>query len=321
MVEFIEYWKGKANIRENWFCRHIGIRQERLIDWRKRRGIANQHNGKMPREYWLSEEEKDAIEHFYLSHREDGYRRCAYMMIDQDIAFASPTTVYRVLKERDALRMRGNGPTKKGTGFDQPMKAHEHWHTDISYVKIGDRFFFLICVLDGFSRAIVHWDLREEMKDKDVGIVQMAALEKYPDVNPRYITDNGKQFTGGEFKKFIALHGLTHVRTSPYYPQSNGKIERFHGTIKSECIRRSTLVDQDHAKKVILPYVDYYNKQRLHSSIGYVTPFDKLEGRAAKIQQDRDRKLDLARQLRKLFRETERKSENQDALDCHPLGS
>ena len=128
--------------------------------------------------------------------------------------------------------------TSKGKGFKQPLKPHEHWHTDISYVKIQHRFYFFICVLDGYSRFIVHWDLRENMKENDVAIVQQAALEKIPGVHPRYITDNGKQFTGKEFQYFIVLHGLTHVRTSPYYPQSNGKVERFHGAIKKECIRK-----------------------------------------------------------------------------------
>ena len=124
----------------------------------------------------------------------------------------------------------------RGKGFKHPLKPHEHWHTDISYVKIEHRFYFFICVLDGYSRFIVHWDLRENMKENDVAIVQQAALEKIPSVFPRYISGDGEQFTGTEFQYFIALHGLTHVRTSPYYPQSNGKVECFHGTIKKECI-------------------------------------------------------------------------------------
>ena len=106
-------------------------------------------------------------------------------------------------------------------------------------------------MLDGYSRFNVHWDTRENMKKNDVATVQQTALEKIPGVHPRYITDNGKQFTGKEFQYFIALHGLTHVRTSTYYPQSNGKVEPFHGTIKKECIRKKALLDQDHAKIII----------------------------------------------------------------------
>ena len=106
-------------------------------------------------------------------------------MIDKNVAYASPSTVYRVLKEDGMLQ-------KKVDDTSKPLKPHEHWHTDISYVKIQHRFYFFICVLDGYSRFIVHWDLRENMKENDVAIVQQTALEKIPGVHPRYITDNGK---------------------------------------------------------------------------------------------------------------------------------
>jgi len=298
VVDFVQYWKPRSGRTDDWFCRRIGIGRGRLRDWRRRAGRPNRHNGKIPRDHWLTRPEIEAVIDFYVHHREDGYRRCAYRMIDLDVAYASPATVYRVLKSAGVMRSRGEVRTKKGTGFEQPLKPHEHWHTDISYVKIGVRFYFLICVLDGFSRMILHWQLRERMRESDVAIVQQTARERFPDAKPRYITDNGKQFTGREFQKFIARHGFTHVTTSPYYPQSNGKIERFHGTIKTECIRRKALTGLEQARQVIAPYVEYYNHERLHSAIGYVTPADKLDGRADEIQQARDRKLDAARHRR-----------------------
>ena len=104
------------------------------------------------------------------------------------------------------------------------------------------------------------------MKENDVAIVQQTALEKIPCVHPRYFPDNGKQFTGKEFQYFIALPGLTHVRASPYFPQSNGKVERFHVTIKKKCIRKKAFLDQDHAKIIIGSYIAFYNNQRLHSA-------------------------------------------------------
>jgi len=153
-------------------------------------------------------------------------------------------------------------------------------------------------VLDGYSRFIVHWDLRENMKENDVAIVQQTALEKIPGVHPRYITDNGKQFTGKEFQYFIALHGLTHVRTSPYYPQSNGKLERWHKTLKGECVRPGSPLSLQEARELVERYIQHYNENRLHSAIGYVTPMDKLEGRENKIFQQRDKKLEEAREKR-----------------------
>ena len=137
------------------------------------------------------------------------------------------------------------------------------------------------------------------MKEKDVAIVQQVALEKVLVFQPRYITDNGKQFTGKEFQKFIPLHGMTHVKTSPNYPQSNGKVERFHCTIKNECIRLKALLGQVHAKAVIGSYIDSYNNQRLHSANGYIVPLDQLIGRDTEIQQERRKKLNQAKLERK----------------------
>jgi hypothetical protein len=126
----------------------------------------------------------------------------------------------------------------------------------------------------------------------------------YPDERPRIISDNGPQFIAKDFKEFIRIAGMTHVKTSPYYPQSNGKIERFHRTIKSECIRTQTPLSLDDARRLVTNFVAHYNDRRLHSAIGYITPRDKLEGRAPEIFAARDRKLAEARERRKTLRQT-----------------
>ena len=137
-------------------------------------GLPNQHNGAMPKDSWLCAKEKQAIISLFSANRGGGYRRCAYMMSDKEVAYASPSTVYRVLKEAGMLQKKADD-TSRGKGFKQPLRPHEHWHTNISYVKIEHRFYFFICVLDGYSRYIVHWDLRENMKENDVAIVQQTA--------------------------------------------------------------------------------------------------------------------------------------------------
>ena len=108
-------------------------------------------------------------------------------------------------------------------------------------------------------------------------IIQRAR-EEFPGVTPRIITDNGPQFIAKDFKEFIRIAGMTHVRTSPYYPQSNGKIERWHKTLKGECIRVNVPLSLDDARRIVADYVSHYNHVRLHSAIGYVTPKDKLLG-------------------------------------------
>ena len=117
------------------------------------------------------------------------------------------------------------------------------------------------------------------MEDQDIHIVQQAAVEKHPDKAPGFITDRNSQFSDKEFKGFIKQHGLSHVMTSPYYPQSNGKLERFHYSIKAECIRKKVSFDLEQAKRVVSEYTRYYNHERLHSAIGYITPIDMLNGK------------------------------------------
>jgi transposase InsO family protein len=127
-------------------------------------------------------------------------------------------------------------------------------------------------------------------------------------VTPRIISDNGPQFIAKDFKEFIRLCGMTHVKTSPYYPQSNGKIERFHRTIKGDCIRTETPLSLEDAQRVVARYVEHYNTVRLHSAIGYVTPQAKLEGRDREILAERDRKLEAARERRKQQRQAARQA-------------
>jgi hypothetical protein len=140
------------------------------------------------------------------------------------------------------------------------------------------------------------------MTEGDIEIVLQRAKEKYPDASPRVISDNGPQFIAKDFKEFIRISGMTHVRTSPYYPQSNGKIERWHGTLKQECIRPGVLLDLEDARQVVGRFVEHYNEVRLNSAIGYIAPADKLKGKDKQIFKERDRKLESARQARKIRR-------------------
>ena len=153
-------------------------------------------------------------------------------------------------------------------------------------------------VLDGYSRYIVHWEIREQMTEADVEIIIQRARERCPGVTPRIISDNGPPFIALEFKTFIRLCGMTHVRTSPFYPQSNGKIERWHQSLKKECIRPKTPTTVEEARHVVDGFVTTYNHQRLHSAIGYIAPADKLAGRDGLIFQERKQKLVEARQRR-----------------------
>ncbi len=277
----------------------LGIGRAKFFDWKKRYGKVNEHNGWIPRDHWIEEHERQAILDFHEQNPLEGYRRLAFMMIDRDIVYVSAASVYRVLAHAGRLDRWNRKPSKKGTGFVQPLAPHEHWHVDISYLNLMGTFFYLCAVLDGASRAIVHWEIRESMTEAEVELVIQRAREKAPDgVRPRIISDNGPQFIARDFKEFIRITGLSHVRTAPFYPQSNGKIERFHKTLKQDAIRPAAPQSREEAERVVTDFVEHYNAVRLHSAIGYVTPADFLAGRQKEILAERDRKLALAREER-----------------------
>jgi putative transposase len=272
--------------------------------WKQRYGKVTEHNGKVPRDFWLEDWERRAIIDYHDRHPLEGYRRLTFMMLDDDVVAVSPTSAYRVLKAAGRLDRKWQKPSKKGTGFVQPLKPHEHWHIDVTHINVQGTFYFLLSVLDGMSRFIVHWDLRESMKEEEVELVLQQALEKYPGEKPRIISDNGPQFIARDFKEFIRLVGATHVRTSPYYPQSNGKLERWQGSLKRECVRPSCPGSLEEAKRRISAFVEHYNMVRLHSAIGYITPADKLAGLDQAIHDERDRKLEATRERRRHARRT-----------------
>jgi putative transposase len=291
----------------------IGIGVSKYYDWVTRFGKVNEHNAWVPRDHWLTDDEKERICCFARQNPLEGYRRLTYMMLDADVVACSPSSVYRVLKANSLLAGSTPAITKKGTGFAQPLQAHHQWHVDVSYLNIAGTFYFLCSILDGFSRFIVHWEIREKMEDSDVTTIMQRAHEKFPGVTPRIITDNGPQFIAKDFKEFIRIAGMTHTRTSPYYPQSNGKIERWHKTLKGDCIRTLVPLSLDDARHIVADYVEHYNNVRLHSAIGYITPKDKLAGRAQEIHEARDRKLAEAREYRKLLRQTRHEQQLQDS--------
>ncbi len=306
MIDYVGYWTGRTGLPAHRLVRWLSIGRSKYHSWKCRYGKVNEHNAQVPRDHWLEDSEKRAIVGYAGEHPGEGYRRLTYMMMDADIVAASPASVYRVLKDAGLMASWNRKPSKKGTGFDQPVGVHEHWHVDVSYINVCGTFYYLCSVLDGFSRYIVHWEIREAMKERDVEIILQRGRETFPGTHPRIISDNGPQFIANDFKAFIRICGMTHVRTSPYYPQSNGKIERWHKSLKTECVRRQTPLTLDDARRAIAEFVTHYNTERLHSAIGYVTPRDKLEGRAETIHVERDRKLAAARESRRQRRQAAR---------------
>lgn len=299
VVDFVNLYRPRTSLPVKWFITELGINQSKYYSWIERKGKANNHNGKTPRSHWCLDWERKAIIKYAKTHPGEGYRRLTYMMIDDNIAAVSPSTTYRVLKSAGLLnRWNKVKRSSKGQGFNQPTAVHLHWHTDIKYVNYHGTFLFLISVIDGYSRFIVHHELRQSMQQFDVQITLQRALEKHPGYKPRIISDNGPQFISKDFAEYLKQVGLQHIRTSVAYPQSNGKIERYHRTIHQDCLMKTSLINLDDARKQVADYINYYNTKRLHSSLFYLTPEDFLFNRVDEKLEIRKRKLKEAKLTR-----------------------
>ncbi len=303
VVDFIAHWSAFTELAAGRFAAWLGLSPRKFSRWRQRYGKANEHNALVPRDHWLEAWEKEAIIVFFSQYPLEGHRRLAFMMLDRDLVAVSPSSVYRVLKEAGLLYDRFVPPSRKSQGFVQPLEPHDHWHIDFSYINIAATFYYLCTVLDGCSRYVVAWDLRTSMTEADAEIVLQRGRESFPSARPRIITDNGSQFIARDFKEFIRLWQTSHVFTSPHYPQSNGKLERFHRTLKEQAIRPKTPLCLEDAKQVVGNFINHYNSVRLHSAIGYIAPLDRLHHRHTEIFAARDKKLETARYQRKINRE------------------
>ena len=299
VVETMKEYTQRTGVPLGRLLRHAGLRRSKYYEWNRRYGLENRHNGNVPKANWLFAHEKKAIIEYAKNNPEEGYRRLAYRMIDDDVVYATPSSVYRVLRAGGMLCKYTAAKNKsKGLGYSQPDGPHREWHIDISYVNILGTFLFLVAIIDGYSRYVVHHELRAAMEEKDVQLVVQRALERFPGRKPRIISDRGSQFIAKDFKQFVRFVGLSHTFTSVGYPQSNGKIERFFRTAKTLCIRRQSFVSIEDARRQLDEFVHYYNHTRLHSAIRYVTPFDRLGGKDAEIIKTRERKLLEARKAR-----------------------
>jgi putative transposase len=279
--------------------KRLGLARALYYRWRQRQAQGQLEDQKAEGVdlYQAGPEEEEAVKRFALEHPRDGYRRLAWMMVDQDVAYLSPSSVYRIL-DRFQLLDRWKPSRVAGHKPGPPSRPHQVWHTDLMYLWIRGRWYFFIAVLDGFSRFIVHWDLLASMRSAEVVDVVHAAVKKHPGEKPRIVHDNGPQFTGKEFRDLLKRFTLEEIRIRVYHPESNGKIERFHGVLRQEGLSDQDLKHQLQAQEIIGGWVRHYNQERLHASLAYLTPQDWLLGRQQTRLAERKQKLAVAKNHR-----------------------
>lgn len=298
IINYLEYWRNRTGIAITMMLTWLSLSTGKYYDWQRRKYLENHHNGIIPKSHWVLPCEKEAILEYRYLHLEEGYRRLCYMMLDEDVAAVSPSTVYRILKEAGLLTTRWIYERTKGSGFDQPTRPHQHWHLDITYINFRGTFVYLASLIDGYSRYVVHYELRTSMDALDIEIMMERARLKYPGESPVLITDNGPHFIAKELNLYLKDVGITHRRTRFSYPQSNGKVERFYRTCKNEFVRRSSFLSLADLEKQLANYIEIFNNSRLHSALGYITPYDMLMGQKEQIFKERKQKLEKARQER-----------------------
>lgn len=286
-------------MRLEWVLRRLGLSRALYFRWRERR-CRGELEDRHPRPvdlYKALPEEEESVRQFALEHPQDGYRRLSWMMVDEDVAYLSPSSVYRILDKFDLL-CRWKPSESVGRKPPKPTRPHQQWHTDLMYLWIAGRWYFFIGVLDSFSRYIVHWDLLSDMTARSVTDVVHAALEKYPGCRPRIVHDNGGQFTGKDFRKLIKRFALQQIRIRVHHPESNGRMERFHRSLRQEGLSDKELVNQLRAKDIIAAWIHHYNTERLHAALSYLTPEDYLLERQEERKRQRREKLKRGRKLR-----------------------
>ena len=218
----------------------------------------------------LLREEKRSVIAYALAHPKDGYRRLAWQMIAEDVAFLSPLSGYRIVNEADLLS-RWKRSARVGEAPLTPMRPNTRWHTDIMYLKVEDSWVFLVTVIDAYSRYVVHWDWLASMTAADVLLVIQEALERSgmatAVVKPQIVSDNGSQFTSKDFTQLVRRFALQHIRIRTYHPESNRVAERDHRTTREE-IGEEGLRNLSHARAVIAKWVKHDNEHRLHAKRG-----------------------------------------------------
>jgi len=275
----------------------LGISRSTFYEWYKNY-LENGFDGLKPKvanrsSFWnkISDNRRNEVVEIALDQAALSPRELAHHITDNHGWFISESSVYRILKERGLITspawilMQAADEYKDKTSY-----INQQWQTDFTYFKIiGWGWYFLSTVLDDFSRYIITWELCKNMETDDAKrSIEEAITETgvNKDNMPRLLTDNGASYISNEFNNYLTEINMGHVRGAPYHPQTQGKIERYHRTMKN-IVKLENYFFPDDLRAKLAEFVDYYNNQRYHEALGNVTPADVYFGRAKQIKMQR----------------------------------
>lgn len=301
IVEDIKIQRERTSYGLDQVLKLYGIPRSTYYSWFDEEGLLKPPGEKKLRALTeITPEEIEAVIAYRKKHPEIGYRKLCWMMVDEDIACLSESSVYNILSARGLLygwaKRDPEGTSKEYK--NKPKAPHHHWHTDIAYIKIRNVFYFLIMVLDGYSRFLLDWDLMSDMTGTSVEMFIQRVKEKYPNAHPMLIHDNGSQFISHDFKRLVTKLEIQSVPTRRNHPETNGKAERWNGSVKNEAIRPNSPTSYEEAWEVLNQYAYAYNYQRLHAGIHYLRPADMFFERGQRILKERNEKIKQARKQR-----------------------
>jgi putative transposase len=275
----------------------LGVPRSVYYAWKGRESLEDRA-GKPCRVYEVLPQERAAICEFALQYPKIGYRKLTWMMVDVGTACVGESTVYRVLSDADLLSRWKRSVASSGEYHFRPIAPNQQWHTDVMYVWVAARFYFLVSFVDAYSRYIVHHKLLISLDGKSVAIELEAALEAVSEAKPRVVHDHGSEFVNRDVAAVIKTHNLIDIKTKPRHPESNGIVERFNGTVRDES-------DNDYgnnylqAEAIIGKLMHHYNEERLHATLGYMTPATWHRGQPDEVRDERARRIAAARAHRK----------------------
>jgi putative transposase len=250
-------------------------------------------------------EEKEAVLAYARRHPELRHRELAWRMVDEDVACLSPSTVYRILKEANLVCPWRRRTKRSREAEEKPTRPNQRWVTDLMQIVIGGGVYYLVCFMDECSRYIVHHEVLLGMDGKTVSLAGQAAIDQLPKgadgkpiERPVIQSDNGSGYIAREFLQVLKENGLGHHRIKPHCPEENGTMERANRTLR-ERLEEEELIDLLQARDVLRKVIRWYNEERLHSALGYLPPVEYYRGNPKNRQEERRRKMAVARHCRK----------------------
>jgi len=294
-------------ISVNAILSHLGISPATYYRWHQRAStgsLADMIAAPQRRTWPPIPQEIDSVCSYALEYPQIGYKRLTWQMVDDDVAYLKPYQVYEVLKRRDLLRRGKNGASEPLKRPPEPDHPDEVWHVDLMYLYIHPRWYYLVDIIDGYSRFMVNWSLNLTMESETVTMTVQNALDKLENRRkgePRIVHDHGSQFISHEWRNFVKGAGVTDIKTRIAHPESNGRLERLHRTHREEGLTEEVLTGYYAALDAMERWDDYYNYRRPHSALHYLVPADYYRGNPDDRLAERKEKLVQAAERRKVY--------------------